>query len=83
MLFVDFKMAYDSVNRMNLRGVINQMEVPGKLVGMVKVCVKDSKCKVSYGETYSEGFTATGLKQGGSISLAIFNVLLELNEKTK
>lgn len=42
------------------------------------MCVQDSKCKVSFGGTYSNEFPVSiGLRQGAALSPALFNIALE------
>lgn len=48
LLFVDFKATYNSVNRERLWRVIDQMEIPKKVIRMIRPCVCGSKCKVKY-----------------------------------
>jgi len=48
MLFVDFKTAYDSVDRKKLWNVMSRIGIPEKLVRLIKPCVKGSKYKVNY-----------------------------------
>lgn len=69
MLFVDFKAAYDSVVRRKLWYVLSLTGISEKLIRIIKAYVKVSKCKVSFGEAYSNEFTVpTGLKQGDFIA---------------
>ncbi|VVC37111.1 Reverse transcriptase domain [Cinara cedri] len=78
MLFVDFKTAYDSVDRKKLWNVMSRLGIPEKLTRIIKVCVQGSKCKVSFGGTYSNEFpVSTGLRQGDALSPALFNIALE------
>jgi len=45
---------------------------------MIKACVQGSKCQVSFGGAYSNEFpVSTGLRQGGALSSALFNIALE------
>jgi hypothetical protein len=36
-LFLDFKQAYDSVDRTALLGMMHEMEIPGQLIAMVEM----------------------------------------------
>jgi len=78
MLFVDFKAAYDSIDRNKLWNVMARIGVPEKLIRMIKACVHGSKCKVNFGGDYSNEFlVSTGLRQGDALSPALFNIALE------
>jgi RNAse (barnase) inhibitor barstar len=78
LLFVDFKQAYDSVNRYRLWKAMTQLGIPTKLVRLVKACVQKSKCKVKFNGELSEDFSVeTGLRQGDALSPTLFNIALE------
>lgn len=78
MLFVDFKAAYDSIDRNKLWNVMSRIGIPEKLIRMIKTCVQGSKCKVNFGGDYSNEFlVSTGLRQGDALSPALFNIALE------
>lgn len=52
--------------------------IPSKLVKMVRTCIEESRCKIKFGNNYSEEFeTTVGLKQGDVLSPIVFNVTLE------
>jgi sorting nexin-29 len=75
-LFVDFKQAYDSIDREILW--TRTFGIPRKLVRLVEICNQQTYCKVRFmGET-SEAFECkTGLKQGNALSPILFNLALE------
>jgi len=75
---VDFKAAYDSVNRERLWKVMDQLGVPRKIIRMIRACLNGSKCKVKFGGKESEEFEVnTGLRQRDALSPALFNIALE------
>jgi len=49
LLFVDFKAAYDSINRRKFWEVMDQLGIPAVLIRMTKACTYESKSKVSFG----------------------------------
>lgn len=76
LLFMDFKAAYDSVNRERFWKVMDQMGIPRKIIRMIRTY--GSKCKEKYGGEESEEFVVeTGLRQGYALSPALFNIALE------
>ncbi|KAL4141433.1 hypothetical protein QTP88_004071 [Uroleucon formosanum] len=78
LLFVDFKQAYDSVNRCRLWKAMTQLGIPTKLVRLIKACVQKSKCKVKFNGELSEDFSVeTDLRQGDALSPTLFNIALE------
>jgi len=78
LLFVDFKAAYDSVNRERLWKVMDQLGIPRKIIRMIRACLNGSNCKVKYvGEESEEFEVRTGLRQGDALLPALFNIALE------
>jgi len=79
LIFVDFKAAYDSVNKEKLWNVMGQIGIPAKLIRMVNACTHNSKSKVSFEGKLSDEFpVTTGLRQGEALSSLLFNTALEL-----
>jgi len=77
LLFVDFRQAYDSINRYRLWKTMNQLGIPAKLVRLVKACVQHPMCKVKFNGELSEEFSVeTGLRQGDAFSPVLFNIAL-------
>jgi hypothetical protein len=77
-MFVDFKQAYDSVNRASLWTILREMRVPEKLVRLTEMCYDRSKCCVRVGGENTRMFEVkSGLKQGCPIAPALFNIALE------
>lgn len=78
MLFVDYKQAYDSINRESLWKAMEKLGVPAKITRMIKACIQYSKCRVKFNGQLSKTFmTDTGLKQGDALSPMLFNIALE------
>ncbi|KAL4085316.1 hypothetical protein QTP88_027175 [Uroleucon formosanum] len=78
LLFVDFKAAYDSINRDQLWEVMESLGIPTKLTRLIKSCTFNSKSKISFGGELSEEFqVTTDLRQGDALSPALFNIALE------
>uniref|UniRef100_A0A2S2NGN5 Transposon TX1 uncharacterized protein n=1 Tax=Schizaphis graminum TaxID=13262 RepID=A0A2S2NGN5_SCHGA len=48
MIFVDFKQAYDSVNRQQLWTALRNFGIPEKLVKMIEICNSNTYCKIRY-----------------------------------
>jgi len=78
LLFIDFRAAYDSINRDKLWEVMGQLGIPAKLIRLIKACSYNSKSKISFGGDLSGEFpVTTGLRQGDALSPALFNIALE------
>lgn len=77
-LFVDFKQAYDSVNRIALYEILKQLGIPTKLVAMIRATLYRSNGRVVLQNSLSEVFEiSSGLKQGDGLSGLLFNLVLE------
>ncbi|XP_013163277.1 PREDICTED: uncharacterized protein LOC106114561 [Papilio xuthus] len=77
-LFVDFKAAYDNVDRAFLYEAMREINIPEKLIRLTKMTLQNTKCKVKVESDYSEPFyTFNGLRQGDALSCLLFNVVLE------
>lgn len=74
LLFVDFGKKYDSINRYRLWKAMVQLEIPAKLMKLVKTCIQHSKCKVKFN---AELLLETDLRQRNALSPTLFNIALE------
>lgn len=78
MLFIDFRQAYDSIQRQKLYEALNCLGVPRKLINLIKMTLKGTHCRVVVDGKLSEKFEVrTGLKQGDPMSTTLFNLVLE------
>jgi sorting nexin-29 len=77
-LFIDFKKAYDSVNREVLYNILLEFCIPKKLVRLIKMCLNETYSKVRVGNFFSNTFPIQNvLKQGDALSTLPFNFALE------
>lgn len=78
MVFVDYKQAYDSINREELWNTLTYFGIPKKYVNMVKLCSNKTECKVKFLGEFSSAFEVkSGLRQGDALSPTLFNLGLE------
>jgi len=78
MLFVDFKQAYDSINREQLWITLRNFGTPEKFVSLVHMCNEQTYCKVHFlGELSIMFECKTGLRKGDALSPVLFNLALE------
>lgn len=77
-LFVDYKEAYDSIERPYLFETLHVLGVPAKLVRLVEMTLKKTRGKISLAGAKSREFNvARGLRQGDALSCMLFNLTLE------
>ncbi|KAL4083725.1 hypothetical protein QTP88_029041 [Uroleucon formosanum] len=77
-IFIDFKQAYDSVDREQLWIVLHNFGLPKKLVNLIKSCNSNTTCKVRFiGRESGDFEVKSGLKQGDALSPILFNIALE------
>jgi hypothetical protein len=77
-LFIDFKKAYDSVNREVLYNILLEFGITKKLVRLIKMCLNETYSKVRVGKLLSDKFPIqNGLKQRDALSPLLFNFTLE------
>lgn len=78
LVFVDYKQAYDSVNKEELLKALVILGIPKKYVNLIKACYEKTLCRVRYLQGISDSFEVkSGLKQGDALSPALFNLVLE------
>jgi sorting nexin-29 len=74
-IFVDFKQAYDKIDRRKLYKIMLLFRIPKKLIRLTKVTMKDSAFKVKI--LTEPTTTRKGLKQGDGLAPLLFNIVLE------
>ena len=76
--YIDFKSAFDFVNRHALLFKLLNRGVKGKMLRILKSMFSKSKSRVKWNNSYSDTFeNLYGVLQGGVISPTLFNVFLE------
>jgi len=55
--FIDFEEAYDSIDRRGLYAAMVEMNVPRKLIALVKATMKTTHCRVKIQNRLSEPIT--------------------------
>lgn len=77
-VFVDFKKAYDSIDREVLLNILNEFGVDLKLLALIRATLTDTKSKVKFLGCLSDSFEVkTGVRQGDGLSPMLFNCVLE------
>ncbi|XP_058127717.1 uncharacterized protein LOC131291223 [Anopheles ziemanni] len=77
-VFIDFKAAYDSIDRQQLWMLMKEFQFPNKLIRLCRATMGNVMCSVRVGGVASAQFASQrGLRQGDSLSCILFNVALE------
>nr|XP_042912784.1 uncharacterized protein LOC122272834 [Parasteatoda tepidariorum] len=77
-LFVDFKTAYDSVNRKRLIEAMQEFNIPDKLVRLTTLTLCKTMQKVKIQNDFSEPMEVkNGVRQGDALACLLFNLALE------
>lgn len=78
LLFIDYKQAYDSIDRKVLIETLIQFYVPRKLIRLIQMTLTKNKGKVTIqGEMTDEFEIGRGVRQGDALSTILFNIVLE------
>lgn len=78
LVFIDFKQAYESINRKELWKVLRYLDIPQKYIDLIKMCNSKTNLKIKYQQEMSEKFEVkSGLRQGDALSPMLFNIALE------
>ena len=76
--FIDFKTAYDKVNKNQLYKAMLEPGIPPKLVRLTQATMEGTTAKVKIQNELSESFhIRNGLRQGDALACILFNVTLE------
>ena len=77
-IFVDFKQAYDSIDRSVLYNIMLNFGIPAKLVRLTRMTMTNTVSQVRVQNRLTDLFeTRTGLKQGDGLAPTLFNLALE------
>ena len=78
LVFIDFKAAFDSVDRESLWLVGDAFGLPPKILSMLKVLYNETRCVVRVYNTLTDPFdVSTGVRQGSVLSPYLFNLAID------
>ena len=60
-LFIDFKQAYDSINRNQLLNVMEEFGIPSKLINLTKITLQKTNNQVQFNGRMSEKFETNNI----------------------
>jgi len=77
-LFIDFKAAYVSIDRRCLYAAMEELNIPQKLIALVKATMNNTQCRVKIQNRFSEPINVkNGVRQGDPLACLLFNIALE------
>lgn len=77
MLFVDFKQAFDSIDRTKIYKVFEELGIHKKIIRLALMTLNGTKTRVLIQGTVTEdSMIGSGVRQGDELSTTIFNILL-------
>jgi hypothetical protein len=77
-LFIDFKQAFDSVDRQKTIQILQELRVPNKLLGLIKMTLQNTETNVKIENLTSKPFSVSfGARQGDPLSATIFSLILD------
>jgi sorting nexin-29 len=75
--FIDFKQAFDSVDRQKNIQILQELRIPNKLVQLIKMTIQNIEASVKIQNLTSKPFSiSSGVRQGDPLSATIFNLIL-------
>ena len=77
-LFIDFKQAFDSVDRQKAIDILQELRIPNKLVRLIKMTIQNMEATVRIENlTSNPSSISSGLCQGVPLSATVFNLILD------
>ena len=79
LLFIDFKKAYDTINRKELLTTMQELEIPNKMIRLTGMTIENTRNRIMSNGILSQPFQVTiGLRQGDPMLTTLFNLALEV-----
>jgi len=77
-LFIDFKQAFDSVDRQKIIQILQELRVPNKLVRLIKMTILTTEASVKIENLTSKPLVILyDVRQGDPLSATMFNLILD------
>ena len=77
-LFVDFKSAYDSVDREQMYVAMNELNILEKLIRLVKMIMSDVQSQIKIkSKLLAPSIIHKDVRQGDALAWLLFNITLE------
>jgi hypothetical protein len=77
-IFIDFKMAFDKLNRQSILDYLSVLGIPQKLIRLIKITMEGPRARVKIGSDLSDPFEVrNGVRQRDVLSPLLFSLTLE------
>ncbi|PNF23609.1 hypothetical protein B7P43_G04761 [Cryptotermes secundus] len=77
-LFIDFRSAYDSIDRDSLFLAMEEMHIPRKLIALLRAPMRKNQYQIKFQNILSSPIiTRNGVRQGDSLACLLFDITLE------
>jgi hypothetical protein len=77
-IFIDFKQAFDKINRPKTYESFKMLKIPTKLIKLVKTILTNSRAFVEVHQGRTDMFNINNeIRQGDALSTILFNLVLE------
>lgn len=78
LLFIDFRQAFDKVDRYELVRTMKEWKIPSKIIRLIRMTLEQTSASVRTTEGETENFNInSGVRQGDALSASLFNIALE------
>jgi sorting nexin-29 len=84
-LYIDFKRAFDTLDRQKVIQTLQEKGIPNKLITLVKMTIHHTRASVIVENVKTDFFdVSTLVRQGDPLSSTLFNLVLDsVNKKTR
>jgi sorting nexin-29 len=77
-LFIDFRSAYNTIERVKLHSAMSEFNIPNELIRIIQMTMENTKSQVRIQSDLSDPIiTKKGLRQGVSLVCLLFNLALQ------
>jgi hypothetical protein len=75
-LFIDFRAAYDSIDRSNLYVAMEEFQIPRRRIALVKATMRNTLCQIRIQNLLSDRIhIKNGVRQGDALACLLFNIV--------
>ena len=76
--FIDYEMAFDSVDRETMCKLLRHYGIPEKIISLIRCTFQDMSCRTAHAGQLSESFEVkTGVRQGCLLSSFLFLLVID------